>query len=215
MKNWLQTIRSQQNSNNSAVQIVHTIGIAVIGLLAGYLSKVLDCITFDLPYWMEYFDIRNFLGRLSVWMFAALVIAIYSGSALRAGIRVFLFFAAMLCGYYSYTVLVAGFFPKSYVMIWCALTVASFFLAFVCWYAKGQGRLSLFLSAAIVSVFFAQGFSFGAFYIYVAYQGLELVIWLLSIAVLYQNPKQVVQMVCLSFPLVILGGQVLPGLYFW
>lgn len=46
-----------------------------------------------------------------------------TGLILLAGINVFLFFTGMLTSYYAYTRFIAGFFPKSYIMIWLASVV--------------------------------------------------------------------------------------------
>jgi hypothetical protein len=39
----------------------------------------------------------------------------------------------------------ASIFPKLYMMIWIVLAVISPFIAFVCWYAKGQGIIAIFI----------------------------------------------------------------------
>ena len=104
------------------------------------------------------------MGRFAIWIFLAVCISIYSASPIRAAINVFIFFAGMLTSYYLYSKLIAGFFPQSYAMIWVGITILSPFLAFLCWYSKGNGTLSLVISAGIFAVLFNMTFSYGRLY---------------------------------------------------
>ena len=92
----------------------------------------------ELPAFLEALDLRNFL-RIGVWIFLSVSISVYSRLPLRAALHVFGLLAGMVGSYYLYTVLVAGFYPKSYMMIWIGMTMLSPILAVVCWYAKGRG----------------------------------------------------------------------------
>ena len=67
-------------------------------------------------------DVGNFLGRFAIWVLIALCISIYSNSAIRASINVFVFFVGMVASYYLYSNYIAGFFPRSYAMIWFGFT---------------------------------------------------------------------------------------------
>jgi len=60
---------------------------------------------------------------------------------------------------------VAGFFPKSYAMIWVTVTVISPLLAGACWYAKGVGRIAVLLSALILGTVIWSAVSAGFWYI--------------------------------------------------
>ena len=91
-------------------------------------------------------------------------ISIYSNSSVRAAVNVFVFFAGMVTSYYLYSKFVAGFFPASYAMIWFGFTAVSPILAFICWYAKGESRLSFVLSSVIIAVLFNMTFVYGWIY---------------------------------------------------
>ena len=65
---------------------------------------------------------------------------------------------------YLYSKYVAGFFPRSYAMIWIAFTMISPILAFICWYAKGKSNLALILSAMILAILFNMTFVYGILY---------------------------------------------------
>ncbi|MFJ7826619.1 hypothetical protein [Psychrobacillus sp. NPDC096623] len=97
-------------------------------------------------------------------MFLAVVISVYSKSPVLSAVNVFLFFVGMVGSYYLYTVLVAGFFPKSYMMIWIIMTCISPFLAFVSWYAKGTGIIAISISSIIFVFISRQAFTFGFWY---------------------------------------------------
>lgn len=165
MKKFLNDIRSTENPIPLNKQVINTVGILFVGIALGTFSKFLDTIpTNKLPFIFELVDVRNFLGRFAIWLLIALCISIYSNSSKRASINVFVFFAGMVTSYYLYSKFVAGFFPKSYAMIWAAFTVISPILAFICWYAKGKSKPAFMLSAIILAVLFNTTFIYGSGY---------------------------------------------------
>ncbi len=214
MKKFLNDIRKPTEDIAIQKQIRNTFLISLAGILLGIFSKFLDCTPGnEMPAIFEILDIGNFLGRLPIWLLFAVLIAVYSKTPIRAGINVFLFFAGMLTSYYAYTKFIAGFFPKSYIMIWVALTIVSPFLAMIVWYAKGNGNIALFLSSAVVGVLFSDAFYFGFFYLDIAHEGLEIIIWLISIVIFYKNPKQLVHMIGLSVVIAVIWNIVCPFRY--
>ncbi len=165
MFDFLNNIRNAENKIPLTGQIISTAAIALFGIASGTFSKFLDTVPVSsLPALFRYLDVTNFLGRFAIWVFLAVCISVYSFSPIRAAINVFTFFSGMVLSYYLYSSFVAGFFPKSYAMIWAAFTVASPFLAFICWYAKGESRISLILSAGIIAVLFDMSFAYGIGY---------------------------------------------------
>ena len=89
-------------------------------------------------------------------------ILILCRSSLRASLNVFVFFVGMVSSYYIYSNYVAGFLPKSYAMIWVGFTAISPFLAFICWYAKGESKISFMLSVIIIAILFNFTFIYGS-----------------------------------------------------
>ena len=165
MLDFLNNIRRAEKKISLTRQAINTAAAALLGIVLGTLSKFLDTVPVNnLPALLQYLDVTNFLGRFAIWVFIAVCISIYSSSSVRAAINVFLFFAGMVLSYYLYSSFIAGFFPKSYAMIWVGFTVVSPLLAFICWYAKGQGRISLILSAGIIAVLFNMSFVYGIGY---------------------------------------------------
>ena len=162
MKKFLNDIRSAENPISGNRKIINTIAILLLGIALGTFSKFLDFRQAELPSVLMAIDgaldVHNFLGRFAIWVLIALCISIYSNSAIRASVNVFAFFAGMVVSYYLYSNYVAGFFPRSYAMIWVGFTMISPFLAFVCWYAKGKSRPAFMLSVLILAVLFNMTF---------------------------------------------------------
>ena len=184
MKQFLNDIRSAENPIPPYKQIINTVCILFIGIILGTFSKFLDTMpTNELPFIFEFLDMRNFLGRFAIWLLIALCISVYSNSSIRASINVFVFFVGMVTSYYLYSRFVAGFFPRSYAMIWAAFTVISPILAFICWYARGKSKLSFMLSAIILAVLFNATFVYGYGYFEMR-SILELIIFICAVAFL-------------------------------
>ncbi len=184
MKQFLENIRLKGTKLSISRQIINTIAILLLGTALGIFSKYLDCIASNkMPFVLEYLDVRNFFGRFAIWLLLALCIAVYSHSPIRAAINVFAFFSGMVASYYLYSKFVAGFFPKSYVLVWVGFTAISPMPAFVCWYAKEKGRISLGISAVIIAVLFNTSFVYGWRY-FSMHSILELITFLCGVAVL-------------------------------
>ena len=168
MIKFLNDIRSAEDPISVSKKIINTAAVLLLGIALGTFSKFLDFRQADLPGALMVIDgaldVHNFLGRFAVWVLIALCISVYSNSAIRAGVNVFAFFVGMVASYYLYSNFIAGFFPKSYAMIWAGFTAASPFLAFVCWYAKGKSKPAFILSAAILAVMFNMCFVYGIWY---------------------------------------------------
>lgn len=187
MRRFLNTIRRREKDVSIFRQVIDTIAILFLGIALGAFSKFLDNTASNmLPFLLEYLDIGNFLGRFAIWVLIAVYISIYSSSSIRASINVFVFFAGMVISYYLYSHLIAGFFPRSYAIIWIGFTAVSPLLAFVCWYAKGKGKIAFSLSAAIVAVLFNMTFVYGWGYFGIR-SVLELAVFICGLTVLKRD----------------------------
>ncbi|WP_223701739.1 hypothetical protein [Sutcliffiella deserti] len=179
-------------------KIVSSSLLFIAGVILGVLSKMLDETPgSQLPFFLEVLGLGNFFSRIGVWIFLAVLIAVYSKSPVRSAINVFLFFVGMVGSYYLYTVMVADFFPKSYMMIWITMTVMSPFIALVCWYAKGKGVIAIFISSILIMFISRQAFAFGFWYFDIR-NILEFLLLITTIIVLYQSPKQIIKVVIIG-----------------
>lgn len=190
MNLFLNDIRCAENPISGNRKIINTIAAFFLGIALGIFSKFLDFRQAQLPGVLMAIDgaldIHNFLGRFAIWALIALCISVYSNSAIRASVNVFVFFLGMVTSYYLYSNYVAGFFPRSYAMIWFGFTMISPFLAFICWYAKGKSKLAWMLSALILAVLFNMTFVYGWGY-FEARSILELAVFMIGVAVLRRD----------------------------
>ena len=214
MKKFLNDIRSAENPISGNRKIINTIAILLLGIALGTFSKFLDFRQAELPSVLMAIDgaldVHNFLGRFAIWVLIALCISIYSNSAIRASVNVFALFAGMVVSYYLYSNYVAGFFPRSYAMIWVGFTMISPFLAFVCWYAKGKSRPAFVLSVLILAVLFNMTFVYGWGY-FKARSVLELIVFIIGLTVLRRDTlKSSVLMGIISIVFAFLLDMVIP-----
>ena len=207
MIDFLNKIRRPINISLSR-KLVYSTLIFVIGVILGVISKIFDeTASNSLPYFLEVLDLRNFLSRMGVWIFLAVLISVNSKSPVRSGINIFLFFVGLIGSYYLYTVMIAGFFPKSYTMIWIIMTVISPLMAFICWYAKGKGIIAISISSIIIMFISRQAFAFGLWYFSIR-SILELLLWIATVFVLYKSPKQIMKVITMGLLLYLVTAQI-------
>ena len=214
MIKFLNDIRNVEKPISNNRKIINTIAVLFLGIALGTFSKFLDFRQAELPSVLMAIDgaldVHNFLGRFAIWVLIALCISIYSNSAIRASINVFAFFIGMVASYYLYSNYVAGFFPRSYAMIWVGFTMISPFLAFVCWYAKGKSRPAFMLSVLILAVLFNMTFVYGWGY-FEARSVLELIVFIIGLTVLRRDTlKSSVLMGTISIVFAFLLDMVIP-----
>ena len=209
----LNSVRTPQNNLPAKKRIFITVGIFLYGIGLGTFSKYLDHQQAYLPSFLmlidNLIDLHNFLGRFSPWIFTAVCISVYSQSPAGAAVNVFSFFVGMVSSYYLYSNFIAGFFPKSYAMIWIAFTALSPFLAYLCWYAKGNGWIACIISACIIGTLFNTAFSYGFFYFSVRYW-LEVIVLLLMIAILHRKSKEMFVMLGIGIVFAVITNFLLP-----
>ena len=193
MKEKLNRIRMPKQASGKRTALFAVIVFAV-GIALGLFQKWIESFALEDTIWwhrvIETLDLNNFFSDFAIWLLLALIIAVFSYSALRAALNVFVFFAGMCAAYHLGSVLFAGFNPASYMMIWYALTLISPFLAVICWYAKGSGTVSIILDILIFMVFTNACFGIG--FVYVTYRGiLYLLVFIAAPVVLFKTPKQI------------------------
>lgn len=180
-------------------QLAETAGIILFGFALGVLQKWMDGSAVNtFPVIIQQLDIVNYFGRLAIWILLATAISVYARSPLRAAVNTFFFFISMLAGYYLYCNYILGFLPKAYMMIWIVLSFVSFFMAYVCWYAKGEGVVAIFLSSLILGVLLAQAISLNISQGFYVYHIMEVFTWLAGVILLRRKPKEYVVVIGLS-----------------
>ena len=208
---FLNNIRRVNKQIPLSKKVSYSIVILLLGIVLGVVSKFLDTTPpNELPFIIESLDFRNFFGRLAIWILIAVYISIYSNSSIRAAINVFAFFVGMVTSYYLYSKFIAGFFPRCYAMIWFGITAISPLLAFVCWYAKGKGKISFVLSAIIIAVLFNTTFVYGWIYFDI-YSILEAIVFICGLVILRRNRiKDTIIMIVLGIMIAIILNMIVP-----
>ncbi len=192
-------------------QIAETVGIIIFGFVLGILQKWMDgTATSYFPTIIQQLDIGNYFGRLAIWILLATVISVYASSPLRASINTFFFFISMLAGYYLYCNYILGFLPKTYMMIWIAISFAAFFMAYICWYAKGEGIVAILISSVIMGVLLAQAINLNIMQGFYVYHSMEVFTWLIGVILLRRKPKEYAITIGLSFPIAFVYQLVMP-----
>lgn len=211
MKSFLEKIRKPRTDIPLNKQIAETIGIILFGLVLGVLQKWIDGTAANaLPVVMQQLDIGNYFGRLAIWILLATIISVYAKSPLRAAINTFFFFISMLAGYYLYCNYILCFLPKTYMMIWIAISFATFFMAYICWYAKGEGIIAIFISSMIMGVLLAQAFHLSITQGFYMYHFLEVLTWIMSVILLRRKPKEYAMEIGLSVVIAFVYQLIMP-----
>ena len=191
IKAFFEKIRKPSKKVSLNCQIAITLGIILLGFLLGVFQKWIDGTGgSSLPLILQQLDIGNYFGRLAIWILLGTIISMYSESPMRAAINTFFFFISMLAGYYIYCNYVLGFLPRTYMMMWIVITFVSFFMAYICWYAKGEGFIAIFISSMIIGVLLAQAFNLNITQGFYMYHFLEVITWIIGVILLRRKPKE-------------------------
>lgn len=192
MKNFFDKIRTPDKTLKISTKIINTILIFLLGIVLGIFSKWLDNLSInDAIWWQHIFgivDLRNVFSYFGIWIFLAIIISVFSKTPLRASLNVFLFFVGMTVSYHLYTIMFSCFNPKSYMMIWYGITAITPILGFICWYAKGNNKISIMISSVILAVMLIESFSVGLWYFYFK-SVIDTLLFLGTMIVLYIKPK--------------------------
>lgn len=188
---YFEQIRKPSKNVSFKRQIVITLGVIMLGFLLGIFQKWIDGTGGNnLPLILQQLDIGNYFGRLAIWILLGTIISVYSKSSLRAAINTFIFFISMLAGYYLYCNYVLGFLPRNYMMMWMVIAFASFFMAYICWYAKGNGIIAIIISSVIIGILLAQAFNLNISQGFYVYHSLEVLTWLIGVILLKRTSKE-------------------------
>ena len=210
---FLDKIRVPQKAIAIKRQVIVTIAILLLGICVGTFSKYLDYRQGSLPALLQVIDdaldFHNFLGGFAPWIVIAVCMSVFSPTPVRASINVFSFFLGFVASYYLYGHFVAGFFPKSYALIWIAFTIVSPFMAFLSWYAKGTGPVALILSAGILAVLLNTVFAYGMFYIDIS-SWLNLMMFLVGVFVLRRSGRETVVLLFMAIVFSVVMETVIP-----
>ena len=118
--------------------------ILLLGVALGALSKWSDNY---MAAWLA-----ELTSGISLWILLATAVALYSRTAMRAALNVFLLLGGMVGAYYLTAVLTNSVWGKSYLIGWGVAAVLSVFPGYLVWFAKGRSRRAWLLSLGVVVV---------------------------------------------------------------
>ena len=200
MISFLEKVRTPNYNLTTFNKIRNSMMIFLFGIALGVFSKWLDNMSLNDSIWWQHIlgiiDLGNVLSSLGVWILIAVCISIYSNSPLRASINVFIFFLGMCVSYHIYTIVFAGFNPMNYMLIWYGITLISPFMAFVCWYAKGNGIIAFIIKVSIITVMILCSFAIGMWY-FDFISVINTILFITTLVVLYDTPnKSIYSLIC-------------------
>lgn len=146
------------------ILVIFIFGIA-LGLLAKYSDTVgitSDGGTMLYVYQHGMSVIKDVTTDLGIWIFIAVIIAVFSRSPAAAALHVFVFFIGMLLAYYWYSAVLFGFFPKSYFYRWGLIALFSPVGAYISWHARSKGWIAALCAAPSIALLVAIGRGFYA-----------------------------------------------------
>ena len=195
IKSYLKKVRTPKIKVKTKTKMINTILIFILGIALGIFSKWLNNLSIDNTIWwqntIDILDLKNVFSLFGIWIFIAVAISVFSSTSKRASLNVFLFFIGLTVSYHLYTILFSGFNPASYMMIWYAITLLSPLLAYVCWYAIGDGKLPLIVNILILSAMSLSSFSIGVWYFDINNM-IDLLLFTGTVLILYKNPKRTI-----------------------
>ena len=94
--------------------------------------------------------------------------------------------------------------------MWIVIAFASFFMAYIGWYAKGEGFTAVFISSIIIGVLLAQAFNLNITQGFYMYHLLEVLTWIISVILLHRKPKEYTIEISLSVVIAFVYQLVMP-----
>ena len=118
--------------------------ILLLGIVLGALSKWSDG---HMAVWFA-----EVTSGISLWIFLATVVALYSRTAKRAALNVLLLLGGMVGAYYLTAILTNGVWGKSFLIGWGIAALLSPIPGYLVWFAKGRSRRAWLLCVGVLAV---------------------------------------------------------------
>lgn len=193
MKDILDNIRKPSYNTQISLKIRNALAMLILGIILGIFSKWLDNLSINDAIWWQHIlgllDLGNVFSDFGIWILFAIIISVFSKTPFQASVNVFFFFLGMTTSYHLYTIIFSGFNPQNYMFIWYTITLITPILSFVCWYARGEGIISVIICTIILTIMLLLNFSIGIWY-FDFRRIIDTIIFLASLVVLHINYKR-------------------------
>lgn len=124
-------------------KILNPVGMLVIGLLLGVISRLFD---------IYFQNLGNIFSQMSIWILFGVIISIYSSSKKQAMLNILPFCLGMLITYYFVAFITKGVYSTSYIIGWTIFALLSPIFAYFTWLSKEKGIFPKIISVGIVMV---------------------------------------------------------------
>lgn len=124
-------------------KVVNPVGMFVIGLLLGIISRLFD---------IYFQNLGNMFSQMSIWILLGFIISIYSSSKKQAMLNILPFCLGMLITYYFVAFITKGVYSTSYIVGWTIFALLSPIFAYFTWLSKEKGIFPKIISVGIVMV---------------------------------------------------------------
>lgn len=118
--------------------------ILLLGVALGAVSKWSDN---HMAVWFA-----EVTSGIALWILLAATVALYSRTAMRAALNVFLLLGGMVGAYYLTAVLTNSVWGESFMIGWGVAAVLSVVPGYLVWFAKGRSRRAWLLSLGVLAV---------------------------------------------------------------
>lgn len=114
----------------------------ILGLAIGAVARLLDIYTEHLG---------KMFSQMAIWILIGTVISIYSSSAKKAAIHVFVFCMGMLITYYAVAVITNGVYSAMFIIGWSVFALISPIMAYFAYRSKENGMFAIIIRIGIVA----------------------------------------------------------------
>ena len=182
----IQQLRSSQPESRKDMLrfgLISGLSGLVLGFAAAFLETVID----DGGIWLSILSwLGEFFSRPGIWVFAAMLLAIFSKSSTAAMRQVGIFFAGRLLGYLLYGLAVSGDFSGESLPTGLLAALVAPVLAIPAGYSKGEGTAAVLIASLFAGLLLQQSIGMSLQFFY--FKHLEELILFLLLLIVYRRP---------------------------
>ncbi len=140
--------------------VFHPLVMAALGLLTGFLVKMMD-----IHFYAQHFGVSlsDIFSQAGVWVVIGVAISLYSPDNPRAMVNIFLFCAGMLLTYYVTAEVTGSIYGWSFIKAWAAFACLSPLMAFLVRLTLRPGALALVLKLGVFAGYVGMNLLLGSF----------------------------------------------------